>query len=328
MKKELLILCFFQVFFTFCQDATKCNSLLLNEKIDIVLNDKESILKFYQNLNSFENCGLDKDDINILLNTSFMVEVLTDIVANKESNPYTYKRILEKCMSIIKSDNYRNNVKPKFQLAMELVQRKASVNNWGRDKLILEKLQIPKEIINEIFTYIKTIPEKSENYEEILKRLQRNRNRNSQIKTTAMRVKNKDSFIFDNQGNITWEKILEKSKANNRRILIYFTGYACINAIKMENNILSDKLLVNNLKNNFHFVSLYVDDQTLLPQGKWKQSENKKRIIKTIGQRNSSLQRRVVNKNFQPYFVLMDSKGKLIRGQGYSSLEDFINFLK
>ena len=53
---------------------------------------------------------------------------------------------------------------------------------------------------------------------------------------------------------------------NDKIILLDFTGWACANCRRMEENVWSKPVIFNLLDNNFIIISLYVDDRSQLPQ--------------------------------------------------------------
>ena len=90
-------------------------------------------------------------------------------------------------------------------------------------------------------------------------------------------------------------------------VMIDFTGHACVNCRKMEQNVWAKDKVLNILRNDVILISLYVDDKRPLPNGKVIESilrPGKK--IKYIGQRWSELQTIKYKTNSQPYYVLMD----------------------
>ena len=62
--------------------------------------------------------------------------------------------------------------------------------------------------------------------------------------------------VFDD-----YDKGLAYAKTVNKPIMLDFTGHACVNCRKMENNVWSDKSILPILKNEVVLISLYVDDQ-------------------------------------------------------------------
>jgi thiol:disulfide interchange protein len=100
---------------------------------------------------------------------------------------------------------------------------------------------------------------------------------------------------------------LAYAKKVGKPVMVDFTGHACVNCRKMEQNVWAKDKVLNILRNDVILISLYVDDKRPLPNGKVIESilrPGKK--IKYIGQRWSELQTIKYKTNSQPYYVLMD----------------------
>ena len=69
------------------------------------------------------------------------------------------------------------------------------------------------------------------------------------------------------QANVVndYELAVKLSKEQNKPILIDFTGWACVNCRKMEENVWTNPEVMAEIQNKFILVSLYVDDKKLLP---------------------------------------------------------------
>jgi thiol:disulfide interchange protein len=65
------------------------------------------------------------------------------------------------------------------------------------------------------------------------------------------------------KANVTndYAKALQLAKEQNKPIMIDFTGWACVNCRKMEENVWTQPEVFNYIKENFILVSLYVDDK-------------------------------------------------------------------
>ncbi len=74
-------------------------------------------------------------------------------------------------------------------------------------------------------------------------------------------------IVFDD-----YEKGLQYAKEVNKPIMLDFTGYACVNCRKMENNIWSDDNVLAILIKDVVVISLYVDDKRDLPKSEQKKS--------------------------------------------------------
>lgn len=115
----------------------------------------------------------------------------------------------------------------------------------------------------------------------------------------------------------------------NKPILIDFTGYACANCRKMEENVWPKSEVKKILSEEFVIASLYVDDKKELPLEKQYLSNYSNEMITTIGAKNMEYEITQFNNNAQPYYIIIDAQGKvLMKPIGYSSENDFLSWLK
>lgn len=93
----------------------------------------------------------------------------------------------------------------------------------------------------------------------------------------------------------------------NKPIMIDFTGHACVNCRKMEQNVWVKDKVLRVLKNDIVLISLYVDDKRKLPEGEITDSKLRPgKKLKYIGQKWSEFQTIRFKTNAQPFYVLMD----------------------
>jgi thiol:disulfide interchange protein DsbD len=123
------------------------------------------------------------------------------------------------------------------------------------------------------------------------------------------------------------------AKKSNKPILLDFTGWACVNCRKMEENVWSDPSVYTLLKNDYILISLYVDDnEKALPkaaQFDFLKENGSIKKIKTYGDKWSTFQ--VINfKNAsQPYYVLLNSDLEILNApQQYTDITTYKNWLE
>jgi len=126
---------------------------------------------------------------------------------------------------------------------------------------------------------------------------------------------------------------LAAAKLQNKPILLDFTGWACVNCRKMEENVWSDPEIYSLLKNEYVLISLYVDDnEKELPkeaQFTFLKDNGKTKEIKTIGDKWTTFQ--VINfKNAsQPYYILMTPELEILNSpQQYSAVKNYQKWLE
>ena len=101
---------------------------------------------------------------------------------------------------------------------------------------------------------------------------------------------------------------LKISKELNKPMLIDFTGWACANCRRVEENTWSDPEIFDYLNNDVVLISLYVDDRSLLKDKNvitLRDQYGNSKILENIGQKWSAFQTLNFNINSQPYYVLV-----------------------
>lgn len=130
-------------------------------------------------------------------------------------------------------------------------------------------------------------------------------------------------------GYFDYDQALRVSKALKKPVFVDFTGHGCTNCREMENRVWSDKGVLSRLRENFVLVALYVDDKVIeMPKEEWYTGKNG-REVKLLGKKNADLQTSQFGTNSQPYYVILDSGGKLlVSPKAYDlNVENFKKFL-
>jgi len=133
--------------------------------------------------------------------------------------------------------------------------------------------------------------------------------------------------VFDD-----YDKGLAYAKTVNKPIMLDFTGHACVNCRKMENNVWSDKSILPILKNEVVLISLYVDDKRELPKEEQFVSKETGAEIETIGDKWTDFMISKYNTNTQPLYVLTDLQGNNLNKEqptiSYVSVVEYNAWLK
>ena len=106
-----------------------------------------------------------------------------------------------------------------------------------------------------------------------------------------------------------YDKGYEHAKLNNKPILIDFTGWACVNCRRMEENVWSDPEIYSLLKNDFVLISLYVDDREKLDvkdQFDFKFLNGRIKKIESLGEKWATFQAINFNSASQPFYVQLN----------------------
>ena len=118
----------------------------------------------------------------------------------------------------------------------------------------------------------------------------------------------------------------------NKPILLDFTGWACVNCRRMEENVWADPAVYELLNERYIIISLYVDDrETLAPESQFNFQYPDGRIkeINTIGKKWATFQAINFNTASQPFYIQMSSDGELLNTPiQYTDKVIFENWLK
>jgi thiol:disulfide interchange protein DsbD len=103
---------------------------------------------------------------------------------------------------------------------------------------------------------------------------------------------------------------LTYAKNNNKPILLDFTGWACVNCRRVEENVWTDPIVFDLINDNFVLISLYVDDRKeleLKDQITLNYKSGKTKEIRTVGDKSATFQALNFKSASQPFYVLLDS---------------------
>ncbi len=133
--------------------------------------------------------------------------------------------------------------------------------------------------------------------------------------------------VFDD-----YDKGLAYAKTVNKPIMLDFTGHACVNCRKMENNVWSDERILTILKNQVVVISLYVDDKRELPKSDQLISKTTGASIETIGDKWTDFMISKYKTNTQPLYVLTDLEGTSLNLKqptiSFVGIEEYESWLK
>ena len=114
-----------------------------------------------------------------------------------------------------------------------------------------------------------------------------------------------------------FETGLAAAQKTGKPILLDFTGWACVNCRKMEENVWSQPEIFNLLNEEIILISLYIDDKSESPENEafnFQYPDGRVRTINTIGEKWASFQSLNFNSASQPFYVLMHADGTLLNG--------------
>lgn len=106
-----------------------------------------------------------------------------------------------------------------------------------------------------------------------------------------------------------YTKALAMAKAQQKPILIDFTGWACVNCRKMEEQVWTDPAVQSFIKENFILLSLYVDDRANLPVAErfvYTTQGGQQKQINTVADLWATFETENFNQSSQPLYVVLN----------------------
>ncbi|MCF8275856.1 MAG: thioredoxin family protein [Flavobacteriales bacterium] len=113
-----------------------------------------------------------------------------------------------------------------------------------------------------------------------------------------------------------YEEGLAYAKESGKPIMLDFTGWACVNCRKMEEQVWSDPRVLKRLREDYVLISLYVDEKLDLPKEEQIEVEigGKTKKLRTVGNKWSYMQATRFGTNSQPYYVVLDHNENQLGG--------------
>jgi len=130
-----------------------------------------------------------------------------------------------------------------------------------------------------------------------------------------------------------YEEALALAKKLNKPLLIDFTGWACVNCRRMEENVWTNEKVGSLMKNEFIVVSLYVDERKKLPatdQVNYKTKNGSTRQILTVGDKWATFQSENFNAVAQPQYAIISPDERILtRTKSYTPVaREFAEWLE
>jgi len=136
----------------------------------------------------------------------------------------------------------------------------------------------------------------------------------------AIRINPRDARTFEQRAAVEmrindYDKALALAKQQHKPILIDFTGWACVNCRKMEENVWPEDIVKDKIREDYILVSLYVDDRKVLPDDQqflFTTGDGSKKEIRTVGDKFATLQSENFKNASQPFYVVISPDEKLL----------------
>ncbi|MEH0007659.1 MAG: cytochrome c biogenesis protein CcdA [Flavobacteriales bacterium] len=105
------------------------------------------------------------------------------------------------------------------------------------------------------------------------------------------------------------------AKKLGKPVMLDFTGWACVNCRRMEENVWCKPAIFKLLRDDYVLISLYVDDRKELPadsQFSFKTQYGTIKKVRTSGEKWAKFETENFHNNSQPWYVLLSPTGQLL----------------
>ena len=131
--------------------------------------------------------------------------------------------------------------------------------------------------------------------------------------------------------SLDYQNGLAYAKESGKPIMLDFTGWACVNCRKMEEQVWSDPAVLKRLREDYVLISLYVDEKLELPKDEQIEVEigGKTKKLRTVGNKWSYMQAQRFGTNSQPYYVVLNHKEEQLGPHAAydPDIQKFVNWL-
>lgn len=297
--------------------------------------------EFLQDFKTLVDCEFEPIDYQIFLgpgkDNGFFISTLVIMqnlnFSKSDKTKFTYGSLKQLMQEFKKTPEYLQ-VREIVETSNILLPKVASTANWKTDSLMLVKMNFEIPSLSIIKGLVSENMQENLTYAELLSKNQTiifPDEGNPKEESDSIKTEIPEGMINCTKGILAYNNYdLGKLKAieNNKPILLYFTGYGCVNSREVESKILTKPKIQDFINSNYIVVELFIDDRSIIPENEIYFSEILKRKVKCKGDIASEMQIRDFGTNAQPLFILFNSEFQEQRRIAFTLNEnEFYEFL-
>ncbi len=324
MKFKIIPILLF-VFISNVNAQTNCVELLAKEITWDNNNNEQSIQKIVANFSKLTDCGLDEEDISLFGSSSILGALLFTKI-KESSSSVTYQMLFNEVVKIKSSPDYY--IYKEFEKKWkEMLQKKPNIKSWSTDRKVILMFYNDKEIIKEIDKLLRKNTIQYDSYATMINELEKQK---KQVQVPVVEEEINNVNFYTDVEIVDYEEVINKGLATNKPLLLYFTSYADVNSRKMEDAFFYTKGEIQDLlTSKYEVLTFFVDSKKDVPKEKQKTNATTGKLMSVYGYFYQQIQLEQFNSNSQPFFVIIDSKGKSIKTQSFTlNKKEFLIFLK
>lgn len=308
----IILINFFNLHFVNAQ--VNCKQLL-KRKIslqDIEPNKIERILKDFSQLKA---CGLDSTALEIISTPPIFATLILPLVES-DNKKTTYQDIFNVVLEFQNSKEFPL-LRTSHHASEILKNKKVDLSTWISDQNLLLQIPIDSNEVQRFHSYLNDNLSRDNTYFEawslfkIFENEQLGKTTGTARENTKINSKRKYEILSEKYYYMALPEILKEAESINRNVVIYFTGWGHVDSRKLEVSLFDDMQLNELLFDKFMFITLHTDDKTKIENSPNQHETNGTSM--TIGKRSQKIQLHYLGSEKIPAFILLNSKGELIR---------------
>ena len=314
MKNYILLILIFCIFSPlYAQEKTDIEKLRHKEySPKDIRQNPESLLKDLHTVLSSRYDSTELQFVMTILESSLPVMLSrTAITPPKDSEKITIPMLEDYLENFKNSGEYQQAYK-NFVVYTQLQQRIASLDNWPKDRILLEKLGLAPAEIEKIKLIVQAYPNRP--YPEILSIFLEQQK--STVKETGQE-KTVDPDMHPMAGSLSAYNNLKKAQElalqQQKPLLLYFSSYGSLSATALHSFFFQIPGIVQYIKDHYILAALYIDNRDPLPAKECVYSEILGRNRKYAGDLHLEFMIQNFKTKEAPLFVIYSPDGKVIR---------------
>lgn len=308
MKQFITLLTIIISLQTLQSQTTLCDSLKNQPLHHHEIKDETSRTWLYEKFYSLTDCGLDSVDVFLILEGTLFDALVATAMKDNPAGIITFNDLLKGYAPVLAQKEF-SEIKEKLAILLPLINQKVSTENWPKTKATIIELEVNTIDLEHAENRLNKAIEHGMTYKDFFEKLE---------KSSPVLESTPSNYSWQFM-NLDYEEAVELSRWEDKPLILFFTGFACVNAVKMQDLVLFDERVRPILNKEFIFVPLYVDSKAATIDGSHP----------NVGKKNEHLQQEKFGTNFQPYFVMLDQEGNILGTSEYTpKIDEFLAFLK
>ncbi len=285
--------------------TSNCDNVLEQEPCFAKKGNKCSEQEIEKDFEILKTCGGLEPQDEFLLRKEIIGSIMVQLLSDGHS--ITYGNIIAQ-INLIKTRDSYEEVRTVFEAENQIKNIRVDLTTFETVVPILIQGRFPESEIEQFRAFIIQKNLEGEYYEKALMLWKEEK--------SSKQIQNFESIKFEFLEDMS--KVIKRANEQNKPIFIFFTGYTCLNCVKIEDNILANISVSKVLNEEFLCYVAYVDDKKKMDG-----------THQSRGMLQAKIQEEYFQSKSQPSLYILNSKGKIISELNeVPSVDEFLKWLK